>query len=134
MLKQNTLISYTLFLLFIFSFSTLSAQLTVSPTSSVTDGTDYPALDGAWDITTVVIGEKTYALVVAYDDDGVQIMELVDPSLSTEEILEQSVLLYPQPRQIGVAVEIRISNPCSVYNLFPYGSGHGNRSAQPFCA
>jgi len=40
MLKQNTLISYTLFLLFIFSFSTLSAQLTVSPTSSVTDGTD----------------------------------------------------------------------------------------------
>ena len=82
MLKQNTLISYTLFLLIIFSFSTLSAQLTVSPTSSVTDGTDYPALGDTWYITTVVIGDNTYALVAAYSDDGVQIMELVDPSLS----------------------------------------------------
>ena len=80
MLKQNTLISYTLFLLFIFSFSTLSAQLTVSPTSSVTDGTDYPALGDTWYITTVVIGEKTYALVASLRDNGVQIIDISDPA------------------------------------------------------
>jgi hypothetical protein len=80
MLKQNTLISYTLFLLIIFSFSTLSAQLTVSPTSSVTDGTDYPALGDTWYITTVVIGEKTYALVASLRDNGVQIIDISDPA------------------------------------------------------
>lgn len=93
MFKQNTLISYTPFLLFTFSFSTLSAQLTVSPTSSVTDGSNYPTLNGAWDITTVVIGTKTYALVASSNGDGVQIMELANPSLNAEEILAQSVLL-----------------------------------------
>ena len=97
MITLHTLPRYALFFIFSISFSILSAQLNVSPTASVTDGGTYPELYGASSITTVVIGEKTYALVVAYDDDGVQIMELVDPSLSTEEILEQSVLLYPNP-------------------------------------
>lgn len=98
------MINYTLFLLF--SLSILSAQLTVSPTASVTDGVDsFDALDGAASITTVGIGEKTYALVAAYGDDGVQIMELVDPSLSAEEILAQSVLLYPNPAKSQLQVE-----------------------------
>ena len=106
MLKRNTLKSYTLFLLFTFSFSTLSAQLLVSPTASVTDGETYPELYGAQDITTVVIGENTYALVAASDDDGVQIIQLEDdPAFSAEEILEQSVLLYPNPAKSHLQVE-----------------------------
>ena len=78
MLKQNTLKSYTLFLLF--SFSILSAQLIVSPTASVTDGETYPELYGAQDITTVVIGENTYALVASVLDDGVQIIDISNPA------------------------------------------------------
>jgi hypothetical protein len=51
-----------------------------SAVASVTDGTDYPVLNGAWDITTVVIGTKTYALVASYYDDGVQIIDISDPA------------------------------------------------------
>ena len=37
-------------------------------------------LKGANGITTVTIGDGTYALVTAYDDDGVQIIDITDPS------------------------------------------------------
>ena len=42
-------------------------------TSSITDGTRYPKLDGARSITTATIGGSTYALVASFADDGVQI-------------------------------------------------------------
>ncbi len=45
--------------------------------TSYTDGVDgYDQLDGAIDITTVVIDGRTYALVASYDDDGVQIIDI----------------------------------------------------------
>jgi hypothetical protein len=105
MITLHTLPRYALFFIFSISFSILSAQLNVSPTASVTDGGTYPELDGARGITTVVIGEKTYALVAAFSDDGVQIMELVDPSFSAEEILANTVLLYPNPAKSQLQVE-----------------------------
>ena len=51
-----------------------------TPASSVTDGTDYPELDGAWDVTTVTTDAGTYALVAAHLDDGVQIINITDPA------------------------------------------------------
>ena len=54
-------------------------------TSSFDDGDSdgsggtFDELDGAWSITTVVIGSNTYALVVSYADDGVQIIDITTP-------------------------------------------------------
>jgi hypothetical protein len=83
----------------------ISNPASPSAVASLTDGGTYPALNGARKISTVVIGEKTYALVAAYEDDGVQIMELVDPSFSAEEILANTVLLYPNPAKSQLQVE-----------------------------
>ena len=47
--------------------------------SSITDGTRYPTLGGANSITTTTIGESTYALVAAYHDAGIQIINITDP-------------------------------------------------------
>ena len=40
-------------------------------------------LDGAWDIATFESGGSTYAAVAAYDDNGVQILNVTDPSAIT---------------------------------------------------
>ena len=44
------------------------------------DNSPYTTLDGARDISTVVVADKTYALVVAGRDDGVQIIDISDPA------------------------------------------------------
>ena len=52
-----------------------------SPVASVTDGADYPELDGARGIATHTIGGKHYALVAARADDGVQIIDITTPAI-----------------------------------------------------
>ena len=52
-----------------------------SPVANITDGTKYPTLDGPRDITTVTLGSFTYALVTAFRDHGVQIINITDPEL-----------------------------------------------------
>ena len=51
-----------------------------SPVAAVTDGSDYPELDGARSITTHTIGSRHYALVAAKNDDGVQVIDITDPA------------------------------------------------------
>ena len=51
-----------------------------SPVAHVTDGADYPELNGATAITTHTIGNSHYALVAAYFDSGVQIIDITDPA------------------------------------------------------
>ena len=46
--------------------------------------TDDLELDGAWDIATFTSGSSTYAAVAAFRDDGVQILDITDPSNVTE--------------------------------------------------
>ena len=45
--------------------------------------TDDLELDGAWDIATFTSGSSTYAAVAAFRDDGVQILDITDPSAIT---------------------------------------------------
>ena len=53
-------------------------------TASVTDGiNNFNELKGARHITTVGIDGSTYALVASYQDDGVQIIDISDPSNPT---------------------------------------------------
>ena len=48
--------------------------------SAVFDGeNDFTKLDGAYAVTTVVIGSSAYALVASFDDDGIQIVDIADP-------------------------------------------------------
>ena len=79
-------------------------------TAAVTDGQGgFTEFDGATSITTVVIGEKTYALVTGFNDDGVQIMEMSVSSLSTGALFFTSLTLYPNP----VTSHLHIDNPQS---------------------
>ena len=50
----------------------------ITPAGNITD-TDTLELDGAFGITTFVSGGHTYAAVAAYEDDGVQILNVTDP-------------------------------------------------------
>ena len=50
-------------------------------TAAVTDGTGgFTTLRGALDVDTVTIGPRTYAVVAAYDDNGIQIIDITDPA------------------------------------------------------
>ena len=52
-----------------------------APVSAVFDGTGgFRALDGARDVEVFSMDDKTYAVVVAWSDDGVQIMDITDPA------------------------------------------------------
>ena len=51
----------------------------ITNASSISEGTQYPTLDGGYSITTVTVGGSTYALVAATIDDGVQIINIDDP-------------------------------------------------------
>ncbi len=51
--------------------------------AAITDGSEFTELDGAIDITTVVINDKTYALVAAFTDNGIQIINMTTPDLPT---------------------------------------------------
>ena len=54
-----------------------------NPTDAITDGDEFTELFGANDITTVKIGNNTYALVASFDDDGVQIIDITNPAEPT---------------------------------------------------
>jgi len=45
-----------------------------------TDGETYTELDGAWAVDTFTIGSSTYAIVASFVDDGVQIIDISDPT------------------------------------------------------
>ena len=53
------------------------------PVASFFDGTDYDALQEAYDIATVLINGTTYALVTGNWDAGVQIVNITTPSSPT---------------------------------------------------
>ena len=51
-----------------------------SPVANITDGDDYPILNGSRAITTVTLDSFTYALVAAFDDNGTQIINITNPA------------------------------------------------------
>ena len=52
-----------------------------SPVANITDGDDYPILNGSRAITTVTLDSFTYALVAAFDDNGIQIINITNPAI-----------------------------------------------------
>ena len=76
-----------------------------NPVANITD-TSSLELDGSRSITTVVIDGSTYALVAAYDDDGVQIIDITDPSnpTPTASMTDSSSLALNGARSITTVV------------------------------
>ena len=56
---------------------------TPTAVSSITDGSTFDELDGVNDITTVKIGQSTYALATSGLDDGIQIIDITTPATPT---------------------------------------------------
>ena len=51
------------------------------PVDSATDGNEgFDMLDGAFDVTTFTIRDSTFALVTATDDNGIQVIDISDPT------------------------------------------------------
>ena len=73
----------------------LAHHFAISPVTSITDGTIYPTLDGPESITTIKIGDSNYALVAAFFDDGVQIINITDPYNPTSASSVTSDPYYP---------------------------------------
>ena len=55
----------------------------ITAAGSITDDATTLELDGAWGIATFTSGGSTYAAVAADSDDGVQILDITDPSAIT---------------------------------------------------
>ena len=51
-----------------------------SPVANITDGDDYPILNGSRAITTVTLDSFTYAIVTAFNDNGIQIINITNPA------------------------------------------------------
>ncbi len=52
----------------------------ITATDAETDGATFTELDGAYGVETVTIGSSTYAIVASDTDDGVQIINITDPT------------------------------------------------------
>ena len=68
------------------------------------NGTGTPKLDGAYGIATFTSGSSTYAAVAAYLDDGVQILNVTDPSAITAagSIANNNTLKLNGPYDIAI--------------------------------
>ena len=65
------------------SLTNEKSQFLVSPTANVSDSADYPYLGDSYRVTTVKIGDSTYALIGAYDDSGFTILDITTPESPT---------------------------------------------------
>ena len=51
--------------------------------ATATNGSPFDALNGAFSITSIQIGSSLYALVASFNDDGMQIIDISDPTTPT---------------------------------------------------
>ena len=65
------------------SLTNEKSQFLVSPTANVSDSADYPYLGDPYRVTTVKIGDSTYALVGSYADSGFTILDITTPEFPT---------------------------------------------------
>ena len=65
------------------SLTNETSQFLVSPTANVSDSADYPYLGDSYRVTTVKIGDSTYALVGSYVDSGFTILDITTPESPT---------------------------------------------------
>ena len=65
------------------SLTNETSQFLVSPTANVSDSADYPYLGDSYRVTTVKIGDSTYALIAAHLDYGFTILNITTPDSPT---------------------------------------------------
>ena len=81
----------------------ISTPSTITATDSITDNSTL-VLDEAIDVATFTIGEKTYVAVTSYSDDGVQIIDVSDPTdiTATDSITDTGSLVLDGARKISI--------------------------------
>ena len=80
MVKRYLVVTLALVLPSLLGYALAAPSIVVSPVAFVTDGEGgFEELGGPKGITTVTIGQSTYALVAAYEDDGFQVINITDP-------------------------------------------------------
>ena len=52
----------------------------ISTVTTISDGTSFPGLDGAYGVHVVEIGGTPYLLVASYFENALQIIDVSDPS------------------------------------------------------
>ena len=83
-MKISVIMASALVLLVLPGYAFAAPSIVTSLTASVEDGAGgFEELEGPKGVTAVTVGSSTYALVAAYDDDGVQIINITDPNNPT---------------------------------------------------
>ena len=83
-MKISVIMASALVLLVLPGYAFAAPSIVTSLTASVEDGAGgFEELEGPKGVTAVTVGSSTYALVAAYDDDGVQIIDITDPNSPT---------------------------------------------------
>ena len=83
-MKISVIMASALVLLVLPGYAFAAPSIVTSLTASVEDGAGgFEELEGPKGVTAVTVGSSTYALVAAYDDDGVQIIDITDPNNPT---------------------------------------------------
>ena len=78
--KASVVAALALALPGLLGYALAAPSIVTSPVAFVADGVDgFEELEGPKGITAVTIGSSTYALAAAYNDDGVQIIDITDP-------------------------------------------------------
>ena len=81
MVKTSVALTLALVLPSLLGYALAAPSIVTSPVAFVADGADgFEELGGIKGITAVTIGSSTYALAAAHGDDGVQIIDITDPS------------------------------------------------------
>ena len=83
-MKISVIMASALVLLVLPGYAFAAPSIVTSLTASVEDGAGgFEELEGPKGVTAVTVGSSTYALVAAYDDDGIQIINITDPNNPT---------------------------------------------------
>ena len=83
-MKISVIMASALVLLVLPGYAFAAPSIVTSLTASVEDGAGgFEELEGPKGVTAVTVGSSTYALVAAYGDDGVQIINITDPNNPT---------------------------------------------------
>ena len=97
-----------------------------SATAAVTDGSGgFDNLECAWSVDTFVAGNGTYAIVAAYSDDGIQIINVTDPDSPTPTASINHNSTYPE-----LESPIRVTAETIGNSTYALVSGYGSAGVQ----
>ena len=99
-----------------------------NPTSvgRATHGSEYKELDAPYDVAITTIGDSTYAVVTAYVDDGVQIIDISDPTSPSATAIASHCTSCSTFSELNGPIDVEIATISgSTYAVVVAGSDDG---------